>query len=179
MDAFIQIQYKCSNNLGGICKSFITADSCLELKKEDAIQEDSCMQRQYREFSSEWCSNKERNHCLTFSTWPRICERTQSPSCHHQPNRTVAFSSKESTRRPTGIQKLELEQHVKYREQRCENMELLNNLKIFNATKTNDRITHYVADRQCCITLRFPWGNLLFTQATFKASIIYYIQRRR
>lgn len=34
MDAFIQIQYKCSNNLGGICKSFTTVDSCLELKKK-------------------------------------------------------------------------------------------------------------------------------------------------
>lgn len=95
----------------------------------------SSMQRQYQEFSCELSSNKERNHCLTFSTQPRTCERTQSRSCRRQPNRTVAFSSKESIRRPKGKQKLELGQHVEYREQRNENIKLLNNDVICNATK--------------------------------------------
>lgn len=150
MDVTVQIQWTCSNDLWEFKKLY----NCGILFRTE--KEDSCMQRQYQEFSCMSCSNKEGNHCLTFSTWPRTCERTQSRSCRHQPNRRAAFSSKGSTRRPTGRAKLERGQRGECGEQRRGNMELLNNDVISNATKTNDRIRHYVADSQRCITLRFP-----------------------
>lgn len=114
---------------------FVNCGFLFWTEKEHTTEAVCSMQRRCQEFSCETSSNQETSHCLTFSTRPRTCERTQSRSCRRQPNRTVAFSSTESTHRPTGNQKLELGQHVEYGEQRNENITLLNNDVIFNATK--------------------------------------------
>lgn len=161
--------------------SITGVDSFFELKKCRLWKQRACsMQRHYsdsdyEEFSCEWSTNKERNHCLTFSTWPRTCERTQSQSCRHQPNRTVAFSSKESTRKPTEKQKLEQGQHVEYRKQGNENIKLLNNDVIFNATKNtwqNDTLRGWQA-----LLHHFRISMRKLT-VPFKASIIYSITFR-
>lgn len=132
MGAFIQ---RVKVQQPGFCQTLWIVVFFFWTEKEHTTEAVCSMQRQYEEFSCEWSSNQETSHCLTFSTRPRTCERTQSRSCRRQPNRTVAFSSTESTHRPTGNQKLELGQHVEYREQRNENITPLNNDVIFNATK--------------------------------------------